>query len=174
MDEGTSSIDVSGITVKRGMPGNAQDIADFISAQGKANTTRLDIMMAFGQKSFLVAQSKEAKMLGVVGWTVENLVTRMDEFYISPSVPAATLVHAMVVAVEAASKDLQSEVAFFFLPTDLPAPMLNAFKQDGYTNVTVPEIKIPAWREAVEETTRDKQYQVLWKQLRQDRVLQPI
>ena len=168
------TIDVAGIMVKRGMPGNAQDIAEFINVQAKNNTTRLDIMMAFGQKSFLIAQTKENKMLGVVGWTVENLVTRMDEFYISPSVPVPTLVHAMVIAVESASKDLQSEVAFFFLPNDLHTAMLNAFKQEGYANVTVPEIKIPAWREAVEETTRDKQYQVLWKQLRQDRVLQPI
>lgn len=168
------TIDVAGIVVKRGMPGNAQDIAEFISTHSNTTVSRMDIMLAFGLKSFLIAQSKDGKLLGIVGWTVENLVTRMDEFHVSPQVPLKNFVHAMVLAVEAASRDLQSEVAFFFLPIDSQATLLSAFREDGYANITVPEIKIPAWREAVEETTRGQNYQVLWKQLRQDRVLQPI
>lgn len=171
---GAAAIDVSGISVKRGMPGNAQDIADFISSVTGKSISRIDIMMAFGQKSFLVAENKEGKIMGVVGWTVENLVTRMDEFYVGAGVPINTIVHAIVVAVESASKDLQSEVAFFFLPSDMNPQIISAFKSDGYNNITLPEIKIPAWREAVEETIRGKQFVVLWKQLRQDRVLQPI
>jgi hypothetical protein len=156
------------------MPGNAQNIADFISGVTGKSVSRIDIMMAFGQKSFLVAENKEGKLMGVVGWTVENLVTRMDEFYVGAGVPINTIVHAIVVAVESASKDLQSEVAFFFLPADMNPQIVSAFKSDGYNNITLPEIKIPAWREAVEETIRGKQFVVLWKQLRQDRVLQPI
>ncbi len=166
--------DVVGIVVKRGMPNNAADIAAFISQFRQQPLTREDIMMAFGLKSFLIGQTPDGKVLSVVGWTVENLVTRIDEFYVLPQTPVKPIVKAMVSAVESASHELQSEVSFYFLPNNTPAQLISAFQENGYSHITVGEIKIPVWREAVDETTRGKDYQVLWKQLRQDRVLQPI
>lgn len=171
------TLDISGIKVTRGTPNNAQLIADFKNerdADGTAHT-RMDVMMSFGEKSYLVAQSDDNDdVIGLLGWTVENLVTRMDDFYLKPGIPVAKAVHAIVVAVEEASKDLQSEVGFIFLPENTPADILNAFRADDYEPTTLKEIKVPVWREAVEEKLRNKQAQVLWKQLRQDRVLQPI
>lgn len=167
--------DISGINVKRGMPGNAQSIAEFIKETSGKDVSRMDVMMAFGQKSFLLAQGAGDKTLTVMGWTVENLVTRVDEFYLAKGAPAPSMVHAMVIALEEASKELQSEVGFVFLPPDTAQDVVTAFNKDGYAPITLPEIKIPVWREAVEETLSDnKQLKVLWKQLRKDRVLQPI
>jgi dephospho-CoA kinase len=169
------TIIVEGLKVKRGMPNNAQGIADFITAHGKrGQISRMDVMMSFGQKSYLLAQDDKDDVLALIGWTVENLVTRMDEFHIKPGIPVQTAVHAILTAVEDASKDLNSEAAFIFLPGTTPAPVLEAFKADGYAAITLKEIKIPVWREAVEEALRDSERQVLWKQLRKDRVLQPI
>jgi dephospho-CoA kinase len=173
-DMETRTVDVSGITVKRGMPGNAQVIADFIKATSGKEVTRTDVMMSFGQKSFLIAQDTSGKPIGLMGWTVENLVTRMDEFYLGRGIHADVVVHAMVIAIEEASKELQSEVAFFFLLTDTPEPTIKAYAADGYAPITLKEIKVPAWREAVEEAISSGPMQVLWKQLRKDRVLQPI
>jgi dephospho-CoA kinase len=173
---GERQIDVSGVTVKRGMPGNAEQIAAFINEHGHQDNdiSRMDVMMSFGQKSYLLAEDDNEGIIGLLGWTVENLVTRMDEFYLRPGVPVKSVVHAVVVAVEDASQELQSEVGFIFLPLNTPDEVVAAFKANGYDAVTLPEIKIPAWREAVEEVTRDRDLQVLWKQLREDRVLQPI
>jgi len=168
------AVDVTGVMVKRGMPHNAADIAAFISQFHPQPLTRDDVMMAFGLKSFLIGQTPDGKVISVVGWTVENLVTRIDEFYVAPQVPVRPVVKAMVTAVESASHELQSEVSFYFLPTNTPAPLIKAFEENGYSHITIADIKIPVWREAVDETTRGKDYQVLWKQLRQDRVLQPI
>jgi hypothetical protein len=98
----------------------------------------------------------------------------MDEFYTAKDVAVNSVVHAMIVAIEEASKELQSEVAFFFLPQDTNPTTLQAYAADGYAPITLKDIKIPAWREAVEETVSEKATQVLWKQLRKDRVLQPI
>lgn len=173
-DMETRTVDVSGITVKRGMPGNAQLIADFITQTSGKGVTRMDVMMSFGQKSYLIAQDSSEKPIGLMGWTVENLVTRMDEFYLAKGVNADAVVHAMVVAIEEASKELQSEVAFFFLLTDTPEQTIKAYAADGYAPITLKEIKVPAWREAVEEAVSSGPVQVLWKQLRKDRVLQPI
>lgn len=176
MLEPAESISVEGMTVVRGMPKNAQQIADFINGNGgKGGTSRMDVMMSFGQKSYLIAQDSSETVLALIGWTVENLVTRMDDFYFKAGVPVKSAVHAVIVAVEDNSKLLQSEAAFLFLPANTAADVAEAFKAEGYSPITLKEIKIPIWREAVEEAVRqDTTRNVLWKQLRQDRVLQPI
>ena len=99
----------------------------------------------------------------------------MDEFHVKEGVPVKGAVHALATAVEEASIELQSEAAFLFLPNTTADDIIQAFKNDGYSGITLKEIKIPIWREAVEESMRNADDQVvLWKQLRQDRVLQPI
>lgn len=169
------TVEVEGLKVIRGMPKNAQQIADFITAHGGGqNVSRMDIMMSFGQKSYLVAQDNSESVVALLGWTVENLVTRMDEFYVKPSAPTGGTIHALIVAVEEASKELQSEAAFLFLPLESSDAIIKAFNGNGYQQITLKEIKVPVWREAVDENLREKQSIVLWKQLRQDRVLQPI
>jgi dephospho-CoA kinase len=175
MDEEAETVSLDGLNVKRGTPNNAQDIATFISQHGNnGEISRMDVMMSFGQKSFLIAQDDSQNVVALLGWTVKNLVTRMDEFYVKPGIPVKTAVTAIITAVEDASKDLQSEAAFIFLPTETPAVTLDAFRENGYAAITLKEIKIPVWREAVEEALREKERLVLWKQLRKDRVLQPI
>lgn len=163
-----------GIEIKRGMPSNAQLIADFITKSSDKSVSRMDVMMSFGQKSYLLAQSSDNAIGALMGWTVENLVTRMDEFYLDTRVPVDATIKLVIQAIEDASKELQSEVSFIFLPSSTPANQITAFQGGGYETITLREIKIPAWREAVEETISGRDMVVLWKQLRKDRVLQPI
>ena len=111
------------------MPTNAEAIANFINAATNRNITRMDIMMAFGQKSYLLAQDQTDRVLAVMGWQVENLITRVDEFYLAAKIPAKPVVESLIVSVEAASKDLQSEVAFFFLPGTVAADLVGSFEQ---------------------------------------------
>lgn len=163
------------VNVKRGMPSNAEVIANFIGQTSGKEINRMDVMMAFGQKSYLLAQDSTDQVLAVLGWQVENLITRVDEFYLAAGAPAAAVVDGLVVAIEAASKDLQSEVAYIFLPSGTSPETLQTFVKNGYEMTTVEQIKIPAWREAVQEIISDhKSAQILSKRLREDRVLKPI
>jgi len=41
-------------------------------------------MMAFGQKSYLLALDQTDQVLAVMGWQVENLITRADEVFMAP------------------------------------------------------------------------------------------
>jgi hypothetical protein len=137
----------------------------------------MDIMMAFGQKSYLLAKDGSANDVGLMGWQVENLITRTDEFYLKGNVPPAPVVTALLNAVEEASMDLQSEVSFIFLPSNSGDAVMQPFLEHGYVVTTVKEIKIPAWREAVQEVVNagnETEYQILTKKLREDRVLQPL
>ncbi len=164
-----------GVSVKRGMPSNAEVIANFINKSTNKNVNRMDIMMAFGQKSYLLAQGGGDQVLALMGWQVENLITRVDEFYIAEGTAPETVVEAMVAAVEEASKQLQSEVGFVFLPASAPSSMVQPFQKHGYESTTIEQIKIPAWREAVQEMmSANNNLQILHKRLREDRVLKPI
>jgi membrane-associated protease RseP (regulator of RpoE activity) len=163
------------VTVKRGMPTNADAIASFISQVKGQPVSRMDIMIAFGNKSYLLAQDANERVMAVVGWQVENLITRVDEFYLSPAVQPAPVIHEMLVAIELASKDLQSEVSYIFLPANTPKDTLEPFMKSGYEVTSIDQIKIPAWREAVQELVGSTgSAHIFTKKLREDRVLKPI
>jgi dephospho-CoA kinase len=161
------------VTIRRGMPSNAETIARFISRSTGKAVGRMDVIMSFGQKSYLLADTESGSTVGLVGWQVENLITRVDELYIQEGMAKEPVIYAMVQAIEDASKELQSEVSFFFLPEGAGQDVVQPFLKSGYEQTSVKEIKIPAWREAVQEVVDDNTV-ILTKKLRQDRVLKPI
>jgi dephospho-CoA kinase len=167
------AIDTSGVTVKRGMPSNAETIAEFMNKRDGRNVSRVDIMMAFGQKSYLLAETQDGVTAAIVGWQVENLITRVDDLLLDPAAPVASVVYALVHSIEEASQELQSEVSFIFLPSAVGDDIKQPILQSGYELTTIKDIKVPAWREAVQEMVTDG-IQILSKKLRQDRVLKPI
>jgi dephospho-CoA kinase len=173
IDAPISDIDTSGITIKRGMPNSAEDLAGFINKHSGKSLSRMDMMLEFGQKSYLSAHNSSDKVVAVMGFQVENLITRVDELYIEADAPHVATIAALVLAIEEASTQLQSEVAFYFLASDSGNDVLQPFLKSGYEVTTVKEIKIPAWREAVQEIFTDGMV-ILTRKLRKDRVLKPI
>jgi hypothetical protein len=167
-------VSMEGLEVRRGMPDNFKDIASFIQQVSGRTVTRSDIMMASLEKSYLVLQNAESQIVAVMGWTVENLVTRSNEYYMRGSADIPKVVNIMVAAVENASSELQSEAAFLFFDTATSDAIIQAFEQNGYEAVVPSDIKVPAWREAVQESMEDTTKVILMKKLREDRVLQPI
>jgi len=133
----------------------------------------MDIMLAFGQKSYLLALDSKENLIGLSGWQVENLITRVDEFLIEPTLPSEPIVRALTAAIEDASRELQSEVSFVFLPESVPPETVQVFKSVGYQPLKLEEIKFPAWREAAHELLHDGTVAMM-KQLRADRVMKPI
>lgn len=162
------------IVVRRGMPGNAETIASFISLVTGKQVGRMDIMLAFGQKSYHLAYGKNEQVIALLGWTVENLITRVDEFYVAPDVPYIEIIRELIGAIEDASRELQSEVCFVSLPKSTPQAVFQAFVKSGYQLLNLNEVKFPAWREAAHEMIAENDMQALMKQLRADRVMKPI
>ncbi|MCA9903855.1 MAG: dephospho-CoA kinase [Anaerolineae bacterium] len=164
---------VDGIRAKRGTPSNAEQIADFIHKVTGKDISRMDIMLGFGQKSYLMAQKESGELVAVVGWQVENLITSVDELYIASDVPAATVVRVLVDAIEKSAHELQSEVSFVFWSADGDPRVRQGFVESGYTSLKIEELTSPAWREAAREQLRDGM-SGLFKALRPDRVTRPI
>jgi len=164
---------VDGVRPKRGTPTNAEQIADFIQRVTGKTTTRMDIMLGFGQKSYLMAQKESGELVGVAGWQVENLITSVDELYLDTNAPVTTVVRVLTEAIEKSAQELQSEVSFVFWPADSNPRVRQGFVESGYSTLKIEELTSPAWREAAREQLRDGMFG-LFKVLRADRVTRPI
>jgi dephospho-CoA kinase len=167
---------VKEIKVRRGKPGDASAIAAFIKlvTNGQRDLTRADVMAAFGDKAYMLADY-DGQLGALVGWKVENLVARVDEFYIAASTPLEQAASPLIDAVENAARELQCEAALVFVPTPLAQSVAQALREAGLEYAPrVPEkLGVAAWKEAAKESM-PPDTALLFKKLREDRVLKPI
>jgi dephospho-CoA kinase len=161
------------LVVQRARPRQAKEIATFINkiTGGRRVLSRADVMAAFGEKAFLLLYQDE-KLVGLVGWQVENLVARTDDIYIDPKVHFREAINAMMNEVERASRELQSEIALVFLPREL-APQQDVWRGLGFQERAIHSLKVRAWEEAASESKPAGSI-MFFKQLRKDRVLRPV
>jgi dephospho-CoA kinase len=169
----TRQAGLEGFTLKRGGPHNSDEIAGFISrvSRESKSLTRDDVMGAFGEKAFLLLY-KDKNLVGLTGWQVENLVSRVTDLYIDEGIPVDRAIKPMLEEVERASHDLQCEAALVFLPENL-ASREDIWKELGYTPRTPQTLGVRAWQDAAIESQQPDS-KLFFKQLRQDRVLRPI
>jgi dephospho-CoA kinase len=161
------------ISVQRGRPRDSVEIAALVTrlSHGSISQTQDDIMAAFGEKAFLLLYA-DKRLMGLAGWQVENLVARTTDLYIDPAVSNEKALKLLVTEVERASQDLQCEASLFFIPPQL-AGHEAVWKELGYTRRTPQNLGIQAWQDAAIESQPPNTI-LLFKQLRQDRVLRPI
>jgi dephospho-CoA kinase len=161
------------LSVQRGRPRDSAEIAALITrlSKGTQRMSQDDIMAAFGEKAFIILQANK-QLVGLVGWQVENLVARTTDLYIDSSVPTERAVKILVTEVEQASQDLQCEASLFFLSPAL-AGQESIWQGLGYSRRTPQALGVQAWRDAAIESQPPNTI-LLFKQLRQDRILRPI
>lgn len=161
------------MTVIRARPHDAQQISALISqlSAGKRRLEHEDVMESFGEKAFLLLQV-DGESLGLVGWQVENLVARTDDVYLNKSIPMVDGLGVILSEVERASRELQCEISLLFLPNEFQDQEA-VFKELGYQQRSVKSLGVRAWEEAAMESMPPDSI-MLFKQLRQDRVLRPV
>lgn len=161
------------LSVQRGRPRDSVNIAALITrlSNGARPQSHDDIMAAFGEKAFLLLMAGK-QPVGLVGWQVENLVARTTDLYLDPAVPVERALKILVTEVERASQDLQCEASLFFLPPQM-AGYESVWKELGYARRTPQTLGIQAWQDAAIES-QPPNTTLLFRQLRQDRVLRPI
>ena len=161
------------MVVERARPRQAGEIASFITKMtGRQRTLSFeDVMAAFGEKAFLLLKM-DRRLVGLVGWQVENLVARTDDVYLDPSLPLLKAMQRVMEEVERTSRDLQCEASLLFLPPHL-ARHIEMWRELGYEPRTVQSLGVRAWQEAAQESMPLGSI-LLFKQLRKDRVLRPV
>ncbi len=161
------------MVVERARPRQADEIAAFITrmSRGKRKLAREDVMAAFGEKAFLLLKM-DNRLMGLVGWQVENLVARTDEVYLDSSLPQAEAMRKIMEEVERTSRDLQCEASLLFLPSTFPGQE-ETWRTLGYAVRNIQGLGVRAWQEAAQESMPPGTV-LLFKQLRKDRVLRPV
>jgi dephospho-CoA kinase len=163
----------NGLLVERARLQQAGEIADFVThhSKGRRSMTQQDVIAAFGEKAFLLLK-KDSKLVGMVGWQVENLVARTSDVYLERGISLEKAMSLLMREVEGASHELQCEVSLLFLPPSL-ARHEAVWRNLYYEPRTIQSLKVRAWQEAAEESM-PKGTVLLFKQLRKDRVLRPV
>lgn len=161
------------IRVLRGNPRQSKEIAELINRLRKSSQKlgQDDIMAAFGEKAFLLLQLGQ-NLVGIIGWQVENLVSRTTDIYLDPLMPPDLGLPALISEMERASKDLQCEASLVFVPVAM-ARLDGLWKNLGYDRKTPQTLGVQAWKEAARESM-PPETDLFFKQLRVDRVLRPI
>lgn len=162
------------IRVRRGSPRDAAAIAEFIKqvTNGARVLSRGDVIAAFGDKAYMLGEYGD-QLTALAGWKVENLVARVDEFFVGAGAPLDKLAPPLINAVENASRELQCEAAMVFVPLPIAQSAAQALAGNGYTPQSGDKLGVAAWRDAVKESM-PVNTGLLFKKLREDRVLKPI
>ena len=161
------------VNVLRANPRQADEIKDVFNSLGgpKKSVTRDEIMAAFGEKAFMLLKVENSTM-GLLGWQVENLVSRTIDILLDPALPPAQYLPIMIREMERAASNLQCEVSLVFAPQNLA--MHDALWNSlGYEQRTPAQLGARAWQEAAQES-QNANTTLFFKQLRLDRVLRPI
>lgn len=161
------------LLVQRARPREANEIAMLINQLSgvRQRMTREQVMAAFGEKAYLLLRLA-GRPMGVAGWKVENLVSRTDEVYIDSSLSFGDALQLLIAEVERASRELQCEASLLFLPEKFTGQD-HFFKSIGYRLLSAKDLGVRAWEEAAEDSMPEGTI-MLFKQLRQDRVLRPV
>ncbi len=160
-------------TVKRGKPKNSAAIAELITrlSKGASKMTAENVMEEFGEKAYMLLELDQ-KIVGLAGWQVENLVTRTTDIFLEDHVDVQKALELLIKEVEKASSELQSEASLIFAMGGLAAQD-GLWKQIGYEKRTPETLGVQAWQDSAAESLSAGST-LLFKQLRQDRVLRPI
>lgn len=161
------------LTVRRGTPRWSNEIAEFFNQFSKNGKTfnRHDIMNMFGEKAFLVLQAGD-RLVGLLGWQVENLIARTVDLMILDHVLFEQAIPLLVHEMENASNDLQCEISLLYLNPKM-AQQEQIWQRLGYEVKTPEELKVNTWINAAKDSMPDGT-KLYFKKLRQDRVLRPI
>jgi len=159
--------------VKRGKPKNSAAIADLITrlSKGARIMTADSVMEEFGEKAYMLLELDQ-KIVGLAGWQVENLVTCTTDIFFEEHVNLQKALEILINEVERASSELQSEASLIF-PLNQLAAQEQIWKQLGYEKRTPETLGVQAWQDSAMEANSAGNT-LLFKQLRQDRVLRPI
>ena len=165
---------VGNFVVVRGKPRNSEAIAKLINhlSKGQQQLTSDDVMASFGDKAYMLLQLQD-QLVGIAGWQVENLVARTTELYMENGIDVQTGLEMLIAEVEHASGDLQCEASLIFPAAELAA-LDSVWKKLGYEQRAPTALGVQAWQDAATESMPQNGNTLLFKQLRQDRVLRPI
>ncbi len=162
------------LVVRRARADDAERVADFVNRalHGRVTIEPRTVMARVGEVGFLVAE-EDHKLLGLLGWHVENLVACVTDLLIWPARERQRVGRALFKAMESAALSLQAEAALLCLPPPRVSELIVYLEDSGYLLHTVKELP-RAWRAMAHRVGYEDEDKVPVKELRSDRVVRPL
>jgi N-acetylglutamate synthase-like GNAT family acetyltransferase len=162
------------VNVRRARPGDAEQIAQFVNQawRGRKTLDETAVIARFGDVGFLLAEQDE-KLVGMLGWQVENLVVRLTDLLVTSINDRMAISEALLAEMEKAAEELQCEAILLFLPKSAPESLINFCKNLDYDAQTVADLP-RAWKEAASEGNFTPNDTVMVKKLRDKRIMRPF
>jgi dephospho-CoA kinase len=161
------------VTVRRARPSDIPSILLLIqrATEGRVKMKRAELLLALGERSYFLGQTG-SEIKAVFGWSMENLVARIDQIYFHPMEEVTVVGPPILNDIQEAADNLICEALMAFLPHDTADPIRQLFSDNGY-NLADREQLPRAWKMAAEESQPDGAY-IMLKILRDSRVTQPM
>lgn len=160
------------VEVRRARPSDIPSIILLIrkATDGAEKLKRADLLMALGERSYFIGQ-QGTEISTIMGWNIENLVSRIDRLYFHPLAAINTTGAAVLQEIEKSANGHICEIVVVFLHNDSPEEVRHFFEQNGYGSID-PKKMPRDWRKAIEETKLEDNYYLV-KVLR-ERVTHPL
>jgi len=165
--------------VRRARVSDAGKIAAFVNLAraGRVEVDERAIIERLGNVGFLLAE-RGGDLVGMLGWQAENLVVRVTDLlvWVYPPTPSSERIvvgRALFAEMERTATELQCEAALLFLRYPGSPQTAEFCKMLGYEPRIVASLP-KMWQEAAHEVHVGDDEAVWIKQLRADRVVQPV
>ncbi len=158
--------------VRRARPSDIPSVLLLIrkATAGAVRLKRSDMLLAFGERSYFIGQTG-TEVQAVIGWNIENLVSRVTQLYFHPPEALSKMGTAVFDSIEESAESHICEVIVIFLPENAPEALTSLLQSRGYTTAEME--KMPAtWQSAIRESQPDNTTFVV-KVLR-ERVTHPL
>ena len=167
-------MDERGVLVRRVRANDVERVASFVSRAlgGRDGIEAEKVIARLGDVGFFLAE-QNGEIVGLIGWSVENLVGRVTDLLVWPSDRREEVGSALFREMEAAAIGLEAEAVVLFLPRSSRSELIEFGKALGYEPQTVADMP-RAWRETAYEAGRADGDEILVKQLRSQRVTSPL
>jgi N-acetylglutamate synthase-like GNAT family acetyltransferase len=158
------------VVVRRARPSDIPGILLLIqkATDGALQMKRNDLLMAFGERSYLIGQ-QDAQINTVIGWnTSSTTAVAIDQIFAHPLEAVRSAGPAVLAEIEKSARELICEVSLVYLPPDVPDVVQELFLDAGYERRKREEMP-RAWQETVAETQPEGTF-ILAKVLRDIRL----
>lgn len=167
-------IDRQDVVVRRVRASDVDQVASFVDrALGGRGAIEVERVTArLGDVGFFLAE-QDGRIVGLIGWSVENLVARVTDLLVWPSNRRDAVGSALFREMEDAAVGLEAEAVVLFMPRSSRSELIEFGKSLGYEPQTVADMP-RAWRETAYEAGREDEDEILVKQLRSQQVTSPL
>jgi len=167
-------IDRDGVVARRARASDGGKLVAFVTRalRGRLELDLEAVLVRLGEAGFLLAE-QDGRLLGLLGWHVENLVACVTDLLIWSAVDRLQVADVLLEEMESAAAALSAEAALLLLPKSSGPELLAFCGALGYSQRQVADLP-GSWRQTALEAGRQHADTIPVKQLRAQRIVRPL